>query len=296
MAFFFKKLANRITRPKNEVEEILQTSLGEPQNFTVPTRHGEISIFVYKPENGNNLKGVYLNLHGGGYIMQHARQDDHLCKYLAENLDCIVVNPEYDTAPHHPFPIPADQCYDVYRWILENVKKLDGDISKLAIGGQSAGAAMSLGICMRAKQDKLQTPQILVLNYPPLDLSIDPYLKNSSIPKPLVSPAFEEMVQLYYLKNEKNKMNPLASPAFFSDLSRLPKTILIAAEHDSLLKENQDFAIRLKEEVKGHIYKEVSNADHFYTHAGPAEKAKECMDIMIENLTPIYRPVNSNLT
>jgi len=283
-----KKMAKVITRPSKEVQKILSTSLGEPKSIKVLTRHGQIPVYIYKPKGGKDTKGVYLNLHGGGYVMKHAQQDDHICKYLAKKLDCIVVNPDYETAPHHPFPIPPDQCYDVYQWILENSKTFGGDISKIAIGGQSAGAAMAIGVCMRAEEDGLKQPQMLILNYPPLDLSLNPNLKKSSIPKPLVSPAFEEMAQFCYLKNEEDKMNPLASPALFSNLEKLPKTILISAEYDSLLKENQEFSARLDAEPENHVYKEISNSDHFYTHAGPPEKAKECMDIITKNLNQIY--------
>jgi len=288
VAFFLKNLAKGITKPKKEVVKILPTSVENPDSKTVSTRHGNIPVFIYKPNNSDGKPlGIYYNLHGGGYVMKHARQDDHMCKYLAEKLNCIVISPEYETAPHHPFPIPPDQCFDVYKWILENGNSLGGNTSKIAIGGQSAGAAMSIGICVRAKEEGLQVPQMLVANYPPLDLTIDPKSKKSTVKKPLITTGFEEMVQQLYLVTKENKSNPLASPALFSDLSALPKTILIAAAHDTLLKENQAFAKKLSEEGVPHVYREISNADHFYTHAGPAIAAKECMDLMVDELSTV---------
>lgn len=294
MAFFFKKMAKIITTPKKEVQKVLKTAIAEPTSIIVKTRHGKIPVFVYKPTQKKAVRpGVYLNLHGGGFVMKYARQDDLICKYLAEKLNCIVFNPDYETAPHHPFPIPPDQCFDVYQWMLKEAESLGGDINKIAIGGQSAGGNMSVGVCMRAVEAGLKVPQMLVMNYPPTNAAIAPATKKSAIPKPLISPAFEEMMQLIYLKKQQNWENPLASPLLYPSLSSLPKTVVITAAFDTLLEEGKAFAEKVKADGGTVAYKEIE-ADHFYTHAGPADKAKACLDYMVEQLNGVFMLENVN--
>lgn len=291
MAQLLKSKAKKLTKPTPEVVSILGFSQEIiPKKIHVDTSYGKVVLFIYKPTNEHKKEklGVYYNIHGGGFIMKHARQDDHICQYLANQLQCIVISPEYDTAPKHPFPIAVNQCFDIYKWILKHESLLGIDISKIAIGGQSAGATLSVGICMRAKDTAIETPKYLILNYPPLDATKKLESKKSPLVKPLVSIDFERMIHTVYAKTEENKTNPLISPMLFKDLNKLPSTLIITAEYDTLLEEGIDFRDLLLKEDVNVVYKEIPEVDHFYTHIGPAKKAKECLDIMVKELKPLY--------
>src|SRR6266700_4312424 len=53
------------------------------ETVTIPTRHGDIRAVVYWPRASGDLVPVYLNFHGGGFVVRHPEQDDPLCRYLA---------------------------------------------------------------------------------------------------------------------------------------------------------------------------------------------------------------------
>jgi acetyl esterase/lipase len=50
----------------------------------VPTRHGEVTATIYHPPlDAEATPPVYLNVHGGGFVVGHPEQDDPWCRYLA---------------------------------------------------------------------------------------------------------------------------------------------------------------------------------------------------------------------
>lgn len=54
---------------------------------------GETKVWVFKPVK--TLKQplpVFVNLHGGGFILGSAEMDNHWCPVIADRAECIVVN------------------------------------------------------------------------------------------------------------------------------------------------------------------------------------------------------------
>src|ERR1700743_1515039 len=113
------------------------------ETVTIPTRHGDVRAVVYWPEAGGDLVPVYVNFHGGGFVVRHPEQDDPLCRYLAAHAGVAVVNVDYDVAPDHRFPEPVEQAYDAVRWAAGPGHGWDG--SRLCVGGQSAGGSTAAG-------------------------------------------------------------------------------------------------------------------------------------------------------
>ena len=75
---------------------------------SIPTRHGATTATVYHPDPQNGrIPPVYVNIHGGGFVVGHPEQDDPWCRYLAAHANVAVVNPDYVLAPHRRFPAPA---------------------------------------------------------------------------------------------------------------------------------------------------------------------------------------------
>lgn len=114
---------------------------GRTTDVTIPTRHGDVAATVYRPPRSTTRPAVYVNVHGGGFVVGHREQDDPWCRYLAANADVVVVNTDYVLAPRRRFPAPAEQVYDVLQWASSNHRYWDG--SRLCVGGQSAGGNLA---------------------------------------------------------------------------------------------------------------------------------------------------------
>ncbi|WP_197499141.1 alpha/beta hydrolase, partial [Mycobacterium sp. E3298] len=114
---------------------------GRTTEVTIPARHGPVPATVYHPPAGTANQAVYVNVHGGGFVVGHPEQDDPWCRYLAANAGVVVINPDYVLAPRHRFPAAPHQVYDVVRWAADPGRDWDG--GRLCVGGQSAGGNLS---------------------------------------------------------------------------------------------------------------------------------------------------------
>jgi acetyl esterase len=66
---------------------------GRTTQTIIPTRHGPVTATVYHPSSEGEPPPVYVNVHGGGFVVGHPEQDDPWCRYLAANARVVVVNP-----------------------------------------------------------------------------------------------------------------------------------------------------------------------------------------------------------
>ena len=83
---------------------------GDLVRDTVDTRHGATAVTIYRPtESPASDPAVYVNIHGGGFVVGHPEQDDPWCRYLAARAGVVVVNVDYVLAPHRRFPVAVEQ-------------------------------------------------------------------------------------------------------------------------------------------------------------------------------------------
>jgi acetyl esterase len=49
---------------------------GRTSQVTIPTRYGSVSAVLYHPSSDVGSPPVYVNVHGGGFVVGHPEQDD----------------------------------------------------------------------------------------------------------------------------------------------------------------------------------------------------------------------------
>lgn len=97
---------------------------------------------IYYPEEITESLPVILWIHGGGYIggSKNSRQDYGMS--LA-NQGFIVANIDYALAPEQLYPGPIIQANAAIEYLQAHAESYGGDMSRLFIGGDSAGAQIS---------------------------------------------------------------------------------------------------------------------------------------------------------
>lgn len=142
---------------------------GHTTTIAIPTRHGDVEATVYRPKSTTGDRpAVYVNIHGGGFVIGHREQDDPWCRYLAAHANVVVINTDSALAPRRRFPVPVEQIFDVLQWASSDQHDWNG--RQLCVGGQSAGgnlsaAASRLALDLGGPQVKLQ-----VLHHAALDI------------------------------------------------------------------------------------------------------------------------------
>jgi acetyl esterase len=282
----------RLARPPASLL-VAGAELPAPQRLTVPTNQGPVAVHIYRPtpntgEAGERPLPVYLNFHGGGFIVRHPEYDDHLCRAVVTCTGGVVINVDYDVAPQRPFPVAPRQAFAVTQWVIANAAAQGWDAARVAVGGQSAGGNLAAGICLAARDQGTPTPILQILVYPVLDLATDPGTKVARTTKPLINPKIAKLFNNAYVPDVASRTDPLASPAWAADLTGLAPTVVITAEYDLLRDEGDAYATRLTRAgvpVSHHV---IAGVDHAFTHVEPVEKAREALDLIVTALTSAW--------
>jgi len=134
-----------------------------PEVLTLPSG---VEVRLHRPAGSAAPGPALLWLHGGGYVVGDAAQDDELCRRFASELGATIASVNYRLAPEHPYPAPVEDCYSALVW-LSGLPSVDP--ARVAIGGASAGGglAAALALLTRDRGEIALSAQLLV--YPMLD-------------------------------------------------------------------------------------------------------------------------------
>jgi acetyl esterase/lipase len=127
---------------------------------------GSTSVRVQKPELREKRLPALLWIHGGGYVIGSAAQDDAVCRHFAEALGVVVAAVDYRLAPESRFPVPLEDCHDALVWLAQQP---DVDPTRIAVGGASAGGGLAAALALLACERGEVGVVFQVLAYPMLD-------------------------------------------------------------------------------------------------------------------------------
>jgi acetyl esterase len=219
------------------------------------------------------------------------RSPAELCRTIAEEVGCVVVNVDYDVAPQRPFPVAANQAYGVACWVAgEGAAEHGWDGSRIALGGQSAGGNLTASACLRARDDGGFAALLQVLVYAPLDLAEDPGRKHARADKPLITPGIARVFNYTYVQDPAFRTDPLASPLHAADLSGLPAALVVTAELDLLRDEGDRYAERLRHAGVPVDHYLAPGVDHYFTHVAPTEPTRAFLDRVITAARSAFAP------
>ena len=126
--------AKRFYGPYDEVDSVT--------DLTIPGPGGPMAARVYKPE-GQGPHPILVYYHGGGWVLGSLNSHDRGVRGLTRAGGCRSISVEYRLAPEHPFPAAVSDSLVALQWVVENARRFDGDPTRIAVGGDSAGGNLA---------------------------------------------------------------------------------------------------------------------------------------------------------
>lgn len=193
---------------------------------------------VYTPETDGRRVITYL--HGGGWVLGDIDSHDGICRSLAASLSAVVVSADYRRAPEFPYPVPLRDAAAAARWTARTYPDHDH-----VIAGDSAGAALALGVALGARDagDVALAAQLLL--YPP----VDPSLRLASAGGHVEGYALTVDDMAWYYETYVPEAGLRGEPAIDllnADLRDLPPAVVATAEFDPLRDEGEALAERFR--------------------------------------------------
>jgi acetyl esterase/lipase len=235
---------------------------------------GEIPVRIYTPQ-GPGPFPVVVYYHGGGWVIANLDTYDASPRVMVNLANAVVVSSHYRQGPEHKFPAAHEDAFAAYRWILKNAKSLNGDPSKVAVMGESAGGNLAAAVSMMARDSSVQLPVYQVLVYPIAgsDVNTASYQENAAA-KPLNKPMMQWFFQKY-LRTPADGKSPLID-LVNADLQGLPDATVITAQIDPLRSEGKQLADRLKHAGVEVEYRNYDGVTHeFFGMGSVVDEARQ---------------------
>lgn len=133
-----------------EILEFPRATLARVEELMIPADDGAALPARLYADSRDTLP-VLLYLHGGGFTIGGLETHDSLCRQLALRSGAAVIALDYRLAPEHRFPKAVDDAWSALRWLAENAATLGLDSTRLAVGGDSAGATLAAVCAIHAR-------------------------------------------------------------------------------------------------------------------------------------------------
>ena len=117
---------------------------------------------------GQRGSPVILYLHGGAYTFASARSHRGFVSQIVEASGVRAQVVHLRLAPEHPFPASHDDALGAYERLLDSGVPAD----KIAVMGDSSGAALVLSMLFTVREQRLPMPACAVLISPWVDLTM----------------------------------------------------------------------------------------------------------------------------
>jgi len=196
---------------------------------------GGVPVRVYEPLHPRGSTLIYL--HGGGWVLGDVETHDPLCRRVTNATGARVVSVDYRLAPEHPFPAGLDDAEDVLHWL----RAADPD-RPLGLAGDSAGASLTAGLALRARDRQIPLAAQLLL-YP----ATDPAMTSPSIAENGAGYFLtgRDMAWFYQQYLPAGLAGAAEADLAHAEVTGVAPAIVVTAEFDPLRDEGSAYADRL---------------------------------------------------
>lgn len=251
-----KRIREAVKRNWNYRSEVTR-AMANIENRQINGPAGAIPIRIYSPQKKSPAPlPILVYFYGGGWTLGSLDAADRAIKLLANEAQVIVVSAAYRPVPEYKFPAAHEDAYAVFNWVADHAATLGGNADKVAIGGDSAGANMSVAVSYQRLQQNKPGPVFNVLYYPYLDANMTQYRSQKLFGQGFgLDTSFSALVTELMFTDKgidaddrrHERFDPRVSPMQINNLSGMPPTLIVTAGFDMLRDQGSAYAQKLKD-------------------------------------------------
>lgn len=176
--------------------------------------------------------GVILYLHGGGYTCGGLEYATGFGSKLASEYGLKVFCCAYRLAPENRFPAALDDALASYKYLIDSGFPPD----RIILAGESAGGGLCYSLCLKLNGLGISQPAGIIAISPWTDLTAsgESYETNKEVDPTLT---FDQL-EFYADSYSDYRTDPLVSPLFFEDGTKLPPSLIFVGGDEILLDDS----------------------------------------------------------
>jgi len=203
--------------------------VAEEVEFTAVDVNGVPGEYSILP--GSDASRVLLYFHGGGYCSGSIQSHRRLVTEAGRAARMRTLAVAYRLAPEHPFPAAYDDALTAWRFL----RSQGIAASHIALGGDSAGAGLTLALISRLRDAQEQLPGCVWLISPWADLTMSgSTLASKAAVDPLIHKEYLNELASAYLPAGMDRKDPRISP-LYADFRSFPPMLIQVGSDETLL-------------------------------------------------------------
>lgn len=191
--------------------------------------------------SGATSRGVYIDIHGGGWSIGSAAMDDAVNARIVADCGLTVISVDYGLLPETRFPDMVAQCEAAADWVFEQAAFGDGAIF---LGGESAGAHLAACTLLRLRE-RADFARLngCVLFYGVYDLSSTPSARTAPASALVLhGPSIQTGIASLLPDRDEAGLRRADYSPLYADLAGLPSMLLLCGTKDPLIDDTTLFA------------------------------------------------------
>ncbi len=173
-------------------------------------------------KDGVREKAAFLYIHGGGFTLGSGMTAAPLLAHVLDHTNLEGYSVDYSLAPYAKFPVAIQEIVSFYKGLL------DKGISRIMVGGESAGAALTLSLVMALKMEGLPLPAAVWASSPADNIRYD---QEELFLHDMFTESNGDILEAYV--GDADPKDPRISP-IYGDFSEFPPTFIQAGSRESL--------------------------------------------------------------
>jgi len=209
---------------------------------------------------------LLVYLHGGGWTLFSIDTHDRLMREYAARAGVAIAAVDYSLSPEVRYPHAQDETVAAIGWLRAHGAAHGIDPSRMAIGGDSAGANLAITSQLRLRDAGLPTVSAMLLNYGVFSDQATASWSRYDGARYMLECVEMQGFWHNYLADQAQRGDPLVMP-LLADLRGLPPAFMAIAACDILADGNHAMAAALRGAGVAVEAREYAGATHSFLEA-----------------------------